>query len=187
MKLRLLLAGVSAAGTLAGGHAASTPAPAAVTPVASATTAATAADCDAGAWHTDGISVQGRPDNFQPTATYIWHDATGWHLRTSGANDEAHVFSGHVTLRGGSLTNVQKVRDEADDRLLQQGNTVYYRFVTYQAVDGFDFRVSGCSAAEREVLAFGARYDGAADANRVTVGDQGRHPERDPFYVVRSL
>jgi hypothetical protein len=188
MKLRLLMAGISAAGTLAGGHAATAPAPATpvvATPVAGST--ATANDCDAGAWHTDGISVQGRPDNFQPTATYIWHDAGGWHLRTSGANDRAHVFSGRVKLHGGTFTAVRKVRDEAGDRVVQQGATIYYRFVTYKAVDGFDFRVSGCSAAEHEVLAFGARYGGSADANRVIVGDQGRHPERDPFYVTRSL
>lgn len=187
MKLRLLMAGVSAAGTLASGHAATAPAatPAQATPVAGTTAAA--ADCDAGAWHTDGISVQGRPDNLQPTATYIWHDAAGWHVRTSGANDKPHVFSGRVTVRGGSFTSVQKVRDERDDRVYQDGNTIYYRFVTYQAVDGFDFRVSGCSSAEREVLTFGASYDGAPDANRVIVGDRGRHPGRDPFYVVRSL
>lgn len=188
MKLRLLMAGLSAAGTLAGGHAASAPAaPATATPVATTTTTASSSDCDAGAWHTDGISVTGRPDNFRPTATYIWHDATGWHLRTSGANDKVHVFSGRVTVRGGSFTSVEKVRDEADDRVVQQGGTIYYRFVTYRAVDGFDFRVSGCSAAEHEVLAFGARLDGAADATRVIVGDQGRHPERDPLYVTRSL
>jgi hypothetical protein len=186
MKLRLLMAGISAAGTLAGGHVATAPPATATTPVATAT-ASTAADCDAGAWHTDGISVQGRPDDVQPTATYIWHDSGGWHLRTSGANDKPHVFSGRVTVRGGTFTAVQKVRDESGDRVVQQGDTVYYRFVTYKAVDGFDFRVSGCSTAEREVLAFGARYDGAADANRVIVGDWGWHPERDPFYVVRSL
>lgn len=188
MKLRLLMAGISAAGTLAGGHAATAPPPATTAPAVSTTAAtAAAADCDAGAWRTDGISVQGRPDNLQPTATFVWHDAAGWHLRTSGANDKAHVFSGRVTVRGGSFTALQKVRDEADDRVVQRGDTIYYRFVTYQAVDGFDFRVSGCSAAEHEVLAFGARYDGAADANRVIVGDQGRHPESDPFLVTRSL
>ena len=189
MKLRLLMAGISAAGTLAGGHVASAPTAAPAAPVASttATTTVASTDCDAGAWHTDGISVQGRPDNLQPTATYIWHDAAGWHVRTSGANDKPHVFSGRATVRGGSFTSVQKVRDERDDRVYQDGNTIYYRFVTYQAVDGFDFRVSGCSSAEREVLAFGARYDGAPAANRVIVGDRGRHPGRDPFYVVRSL
>jgi len=197
MKLRLLLGGISAAGSLLAAHPslpaapAATAAPAAGSAVAAATmsvsTAGAAADCDAGAWHTDDISVQGRPDAFAPTATYIWHDATGWHLRTSGANDKAHLFSGRVTLRGGSFTGVQKVRDERDDHLYFDGNTIYYRFVTYGAVDGFDFRVSGCSAAEAETLVFGARYDGAADVNRVIVGDQGRHPERDPFEVVRSL
>jgi len=188
MKLRLLGAlGTTAAGLFAAHPQAAPPPATTTTPVAGTSTTAPATDCDAGAWHTDDISVQGRPDNTQPTATYIWHDSGGWHLRTSGANDKPHVFSGRVTLRGGTFTSVQKVRDERDDRVSQDGNTIYYRFVTYQAVDGFDFRVSGCSAAEHEVLAFGARYDGSADANRVTVGDQGRHPERDPFYVVRSL
>ena len=151
MKLRLLMAGISAAGTLAGGHVATASPVATQTPVAgtSTTTAtatttttttatATAADCDVGAWHTDGISVQGRPDNLQPTATFVWHDAGGWHLRTSGANDKAHLFSGRVTVRGGSFTAVQKVRDEADDRIVQSGDTIYYRFVTYRAVDGFE-------------------------------------------------
>jgi hypothetical protein len=203
MKLRLLMAGVTAVGSLVAAHPSAAPT-ITTTPVASttspapntappapavpaATTASAAADCDAGAWHTDGISVQGRPDNLQPTATYVWHDATGWHLRTSGANDKAHLFTGRVVLRGGTFTAVQKVRDERDDRLYVVGDTVYYRFVTYGAVDGFDFRVSGCTPAEAETLAFHDRYDGSLDAGKIVVGDQGRHPEADPFYVVRSL
>ena len=185
MKLRLLGALGSVAAGLFAGHPQASPPPVATTstPVASIT----ASDCDAGAWHTDDISVQGRPDSLQPTATYIWHDSSGWHLRTSGANDKPHLFSGRVTLRGGTFTSLQKVRDERDDHVYQDGSTIYYRFVTYQAVDGFDFRVSGCSTAEQERLVFGARYDGAADANKVDVGDRGRHPESDPFLAVRSV
>ncbi len=187
MKIRLLGAlGTAAAGLFAAHPQAAPPPPSTSTAPAASTAVATAADCDAGAWHTDGVSVQGRPDNIQPTATYIWHDAAGWHLRTSGADDKPHVFSGRVTVRGGTFTAVQKVRDESDDRLYVAGDTIYYRFVTYRAVDGFDFQVSGCSPAEQERLAFGARYDGAADANRVIVGDQGRHPGSDPFLVLRS-
>ncbi|HEX6488065.1 MAG TPA: hypothetical protein VF137_04200 [Candidatus Dormibacteraeota bacterium] len=189
MKLRLLGALGTAAAGLFVAHPQAAPPPAPTTTPVAATSASTntSADCDAGAWHTGDISVQGRPDNFQPTATYIWHDAGGWHLRTSGANDKPHVFSGRVTLRGGTFTNVEKVRDERDDHLEVDGNTIYYRFVTFAAVDGFDFRVSGCSNAEQERLVFGDRYDGAADAGKVDVGDHGRHPDSDPFVVVRSL
>ena len=195
MKILLGALGSAAAGLLA--VSAAPAAPTAILnakPLANTTTGSAAAspapsgpDCDAGAWRTAGITVEGRPENLNPTATYIWHDASGWHLRTSGANDKPHLFSGRVTLRGGSFTGVQEVRNERDDHVRVDGDTIYYRFVTYRAVDGFDFRVGSCSTSERQRLTFAARCDRSLSTAKVDVGAQGRHPASDPFQVVRSL
>jgi hypothetical protein len=161
-----------------------------VTPAAGVVAAVAGATCDAGAWQTGGISVEGRPDRFDAGdrgATYLWHDSSGWHLRTTDQTDKAHVYSGRIALSAGGFTGVQGVSLERGDRYQVDGRNLYYRFVTYRGVDGLDFHLAGCSPAAPEELAFRLRYDRALDANRVIVGDRGRHPKSDPFTVVRSL
>lgn len=171
-----------------------TPAANVVTPAsasnpASASTPATTA-CDAGAWKADDISVEGRPDGFDAGdrgATYLWHDAGGWHLRTTDHTNSPHLYSGRIVLSTGQFAGVQGIRLEDADKFRVYGETLYYRFVTYNGIDGVDFHVGDCSPRVAQALTFHLRYDGALDANRVIVGDKSRHPEHDPFVGIRSL
>lgn len=171
------LANVSSAsgsGTAAGGSAAPS----------------SAAACDAGAWRTNDISVEGKPDGFDAGdggATYVWHDSDGWHLRTTDKTASPHVYSGRMVLSSGHFLDVNGIRLEDQDEFRVVGDTLYYRFVTYDGIDGLDFRVAGCSPAEHQALTFHLRHDGSLDAARVIVGDAGRHPESDPFTAVRSI
>lgn len=151
---------------------------------------ASATLCDSGSWRADDVSVEGAPDRLDAGdrgATYLWHDAAGWHLRTTDQTNSAHVYSGRIVLSTGQFLDVEGVRLESDDHFRVYDGVLYYRFVTYKGIDGLDFRVGDCAPGERQALTFHLRYDGALVTNRVIVGDRGRHPESDPFTAVRSL
>ncbi len=154
---------------------------------------AAAARCDDGRWAgPDGVSVEGRPDGFgagEEGATYIWHDAEGWHLRTTDQTGGAHHYSGTIALSAGaSFTEYRLIGAEPDDRLSVDGRGVlHYDLVTYRGLDGFDFRVSACDRDRRhEALGFRVLYDGRPVAIRVDLGDRVQHPRSADFRVRRT-
>lgn len=174
-------------------HAAAPPTPAGTT-VAAPAPSATCAD---GSWvGPDGISVQGRPDRIDAGdrgAAYLWHDAGGWHLRTTDATPGAHHYSGSIAASPGvRFTSFAPVRNEKDDRVWVTGdNVLHYSLTTYRGVDGFNFRVSAClPAAElhNETLRFSMDYNGREDdPSRIDLGDSKRHPDSANFEVRRAL
>ncbi len=165
----------------------------AVTGVADASTAAPAvpvAACADGPWHVAGAPVEGRPVDFEhgdPGRTYLWHDGTGWHLRTTDTVPVAHHYTGSVAASSGAaFADVDKVRLDPGDRLWVDHGTLYYDFTTYTGVDGIDFRVTACDAARTsEQLRFTLRKGGAADAGLVDLGPGRAHPGSDPFTATR--
>ena len=187
------LAGI---GSTAGGiayHAAS-PATSAVLAAAPVSATAAAPTCDDGRWHgPDGINVEGRPDRFDAGdsgAAYIWHDATGWHLRTTDAARGAHHYTGTITASpGASFSAVRPVRDERDDHVWTTAdNVLHYDLTTYRGIDGFDFRVSACAADRaHEALRFSLDYDGREqDRARIRLGDAKQLPPAATFSVWRD-
>src|SRR5215472_10313927 len=179
MKIKLLAALATAAGGIGTAIGAGSPAAAPLSATPAAAVASSNTECDAGAWRADDISVEGAPDGFDAGdhgATFIWHDGAGWHLRTTDKTDSRHVYSGRIVLSTGSFRNVEGVQLEQDDHYRVDGRTLYYRFVTYNAIDGLDFRVGDCAPGARQALAFHLRYEGQLDKTRVIVGDQGKHP-----------
>lgn len=79
---------------------------------------------------------------------WLWHDAGGLHLRTT-TRGLPHQFSGVIRTRERArFFDVDGVRleDRAGnhDREVQTDNdTIRFRFVTYDGVDGIDFRLDG--------------------------------------------
>ena len=174
--------------------------PPAAAPIAPAgTTAATPAaspTCADGRWvGPDGTSVQGRPDRIDAGdrgAVYLWHDSTGWHVRTTDASPGAHRYSGSVAASPGArFTAFAPVRNEKDDRFWVTGdNVLHYALTTYRGVDGFNFRVSACLPqveARKEALRFSMDYNGREDdPARIDLGDSKRHPDSATFEVRRA-
>src|SRR5262245_62175678 len=73
------------------------PAPPCASSPAPTTAAAAAAACTDGHWP---ASVQGVPTLFHAGGSagdYVWHDATGWHLRVTHRGASRVVFSGRIT------------------------------------------------------------------------------------------
>ena len=167
-------------------------------PPTGTTSAAPAAsvDCADGRWvGPDGISVQGRPDRIDAGdrgAVYLWHDSTGWHVRTTDASPGAHHYSGSIAVSADArFTAFAPVRNEKDDHVWVTGdNVLHYALTTYRGVDGFNFRVSAClprADVQKETLRFSMDYNGREDdPARIDLGDSKRHPDAATFEVRRA-
>ena len=112
----------------------------AATPTASTVAAATAA-CTDGHWP---ASVQGVPTAWHvggAAGDYVWHDATGWHLRVTHRGTGKVVFSGRI-VSSAPITSAVAVHLEGSDSFALSADklTLTYRFTNYGKVDGLNFR-----------------------------------------------
>ena len=191
-------AGIGSAGFGIASHASAPSVPAAVPATLTAATHPVVAQpnsCDDGRWHgPDGINVEGRPDHFDAGdsgAAYLWHDATGWHLRTTDAAEGAHHYTGTIAASpGASFSDLRPVRNERDDHLwVSGGHLLHYDFTTYRGVDGFDFRITACAGdRQHEALRFTMDYNGREqDTARIKLGDRKQHPPAATFTVAREV
>ncbi len=152
----------------------------AATPAAVATDGSSATACTAGAWP---AAVQGMPAVHAGSAAgdYLWHDATGWHLRVTHVGTAGITFSG--TIRANQKLHVTGFRLERGDafRVSADGLSVSYRFVNHGALDGLNF-TTACATR----LGVSGRMSGALlPVRRIWVGHAGRHPLQNPFVIVR--
>ena len=152
----------------------------AATAPAGASDGASTTACTGGAWP---FSVQGMPPLHagSPAGDYIWHDATGWHLRVTHVGSYGVGFSG--TIRANKPLHVKGYALETGDTFTVSADrlTVTYRFRNYGHLDGLDFTTE-CATR----LAFGGRMNGALlPVRRIWVGHAGRHPLQNPFAVLR--
>ena len=151
------------------------------TQVATAATTDDTTGCDTGSLPS---VVRGAPARFEaglPRGYWVWHDATGWHLRVTHATNQELVFAGTVTATR-PLT-ATRVRDERHDvvALSADHRTAAFRFTNYGAVDGVDL-VAHCAGR----VSFSLWVDGHRIAtDRIMLGRTQSHPARNPFSVVR--
>jgi hypothetical protein len=152
---------------------------AASSPTATTTTATAA--CTDGHWP---VSVQGRPTILRsggPAGDYIWHDATGWHLRVTHPNPIRRVFTGRITAS--APMTVTPFRTEGGDSIALSADklTITYWFFNFGRVDGLDFR----TACAHRVTFSGSMAGSRLPASRVWLGYRNRHPLENPFVIVR--
>lgn len=153
---------------------------AAAPPTAAVTDGSTSTACAGGRWP---ISVQGMPTVHAGSAAgdYLWHDATGWHLRVTHAGTLAVGFSG--TIRANKPIHVRAFRLEAGDRFTVSADrlSVTYRFVNHGRLDGLDLTTE-CATR----LGVSTRLNGSLlPVRRIWLGHYGRHPLQNPFVVLR--
>jgi hypothetical protein len=164
--------------TLLSANAASSVAAATATPA----TAACNATTDDGAWP---VYVDGRPpglDAGDAPADYVWHDATGWHVRITHQNDHHQVWSGVLTTAG-TFSDVDAAKLEKNDflRISPDKHTIAFRFNNFGGIDGLDFRTH-CA----DGIHFNLRADGApVNPTEVVIGHGDRNPPQVPFVVRR--
>ena len=129
-------------------------------------------------------AMAARPDGFHPgdpVGVYIWHRAGvdhGWHLETTDPKGTgSHTYTGTLTTDG-KFADVQLVRPEKDDSATIDGSgNLDYSFVTYDGIDGVDFRDPGGTQ-----ITFTLYLDGQLmSATEINLGDNSHHPSVNPF------
>ena len=137
------------------------------------------ARCDEGHWP---ATVQGRPSSFTVGGRpgyYVWHDSRGWHLRTTTPQRSAHHFTGTI-VSSGDIEAIRQYHDEGRDSVTVSGHRMTFSFVTYNGVDGIDFRV-GCT----ESVGFSLEAAGRRVPTwRIWLGHDG-HARANPFTIHR--
>jgi hypothetical protein len=154
----------------------------AATTVGAATTTTTTVACDEGRWP---ASVQGQPASFVAGARagdYIWHNATGWHLRFTHPGSARVIFSG--TIVANAPLTVVPYRLEGSDTfaLSADHKTLTYRFTNYGRIDGLDFR----TACASRLWIKGSMAGVKLPTGRIWIGRAGRHPLQNPFVILRN-
>ena len=183
--------GATGTGTAPAGPTSADPVSAGAAP-AGPTTAGTAATdpgtgpaeptCGLGRWD---ARVQGAPIGFaggDRAGDYLWHDATGFHLRVTHRGDRKDVFTGVITSN--RKLALRPVRLEGRDAVTLSADrySIQFRFYDYGHVDGIDF---GTDCATRLVVG-DLRVDGARlSAGRVYLGQRQAHPAQVPFQLTR--
>ena len=176
--LRPLAAGLLAVSALTLGML--TPVAASASSAPATATATTEPACP-GHWP---ASVQGQPTVLHAGARagdYIWHDATGWHLRVTHASSNTLVFSGRITAS--APMRVAPFHLEGGDSIALSADrlTITYRFYNHGRVDGLDFR-TGCA---RRLTFAGSAAGTKLPIGRIWLGHFGRHPLENPFVLIR--
>jgi hypothetical protein len=131
--------------------------------------------------------VQGRPDSFDAGdrgGVYLWHDASGWHLRVTHATDDKAAFTGIIRSKS-TVSNVQPVQLEQNDKVKvkvdKAEHVIAFRFLNYGHIDGVDW-TAPCARA----LRFSFKRGGQKLTSTVFLGDKKVHPKHDPFAVKRA-
>ena len=150
--------------------------------------------CPDGRWiGPGGIDVDGRPsfDAGDTGAAYIWHDDSGWHLRTTDAVSTPHHYTGTIAVSpDAAVTSLRAVQLERDDHVWRTGdNVIHYDFTTHTGIDGLDLTVSSCDPSHRsETLRFHLVDNGyTQDPARIKLGPNKVHPPSADFSVQRSV
>jgi len=130
-----------------------------------------------------GAIADGNPDIDldSPTGYYIWHNDSGFHLRTHGPNAR-HGFVARLHTDG-TFEDVDVVRLEERDsvQVLDGGHELLIEFHTFDFTDGVNFRING-----GDHLRFALRLDGRLiSPERIFLGPNGDHPDDNPFVVDR--
>jgi hypothetical protein len=150
--------------------------------------------CPDGRWvGPAGVDVEGRPnfDAGDSGAAYIWHDGSGWHLRTTDAVNTPHHYTGTIAVSSDAyVTSLRAVRLEPSDHVWEtRDNVIHYDLTTHTGVDGLDFTVSSCDGNHRnETLRFDLVYNGyRQDPARIKLGPGRQHPPAADFSVQRTV
>ena len=170
------------AGPTAGLASASTTTTAAAKPVAAVSS--TAAACDRAPWE---LKVQGRPRSFDGGdrgGVYLWHNATGFHLRVTHRTNERVVFTGVLT--SSAPMRMEPVRLEKGDyvHLSNDHRTIRFAFANHGHVDGINFHTDCARRLTVSHLRAGLHQ---LPTGRVYLGATKAHPAHVPFLVHRIV
>ncbi|HEV8401837.1 MAG TPA: hypothetical protein VGQ31_02245 [Candidatus Limnocylindrales bacterium] len=152
-----------------------------------ATTGATQAvtgttTCDEGRWP---VSVQGQPLAFHAGARagdYLWHSATGWHLRVTHPGSTRVSFSGSVVSNAPMTVTGYRLERGDSFTLSADKLTLTYHVADFGHIDGIDFR----TACATRLRIKGSMSGTKLPVGRIWIGRAGHHPLQNPFVILRN-
>jgi hypothetical protein len=129
--------------------------------------------------------TQGAPVTYKSggrAGDYLWHNATGWHLRVTHVSSRRLVFSGRIV--SDRPLSVSGYKRESGDRFVLSDDklTITYRFANHGRIDGLDFRTACASRLWFKGSMAGVKLP----VGRIWVGRAGHHPLQNPFVILRN-
>jgi len=131
--------------------------------------------------------VQGRPAGINPkttSATYMWHDGNGWHIRVTHRTTNLKSFSGQITTTG-TFSKAKPVHLEKNDTFAVSSDqkVITFVFKNYGRIDGLNF-YTRCAPS----ITFAFQSDGKTQPpKRIVVGHNSTRPQNNPFTISRVL
>lgn len=139
-----------------------------------------------------GFSPAGRPEKVDHRGPniYLWRAMDGFHLKTTGKNQDRSTLSGEIRVDGGKFVNVRNLEGLEGGGRKRQKNVdvgwispekkiIRFKFVTAGLEDGFNFDVEGDNAE----VSFDLNVDGTGEARRIHIGKRGEHPPGMKFLI----
>ncbi len=117
-----------------------------------------------------------------PRSYFVWHDAHGWHLRST-TEKVKHQFKGHIEVEGGTIEKIHSYKLEKTGELADQWKLdsskhgVKFDFETDGGIDGINFHVS----KDAKSIRFKLLIDGKEQTEHIHIGRAGHHPKDNPF------
>ena len=158
----------------------------------SATALAATAAADEPKYKTEDLSPVGKPEGFKKglSSRYaIWHDAEGWHVRTTAGDKGPHAFAGNIEIIGGKMAALSTIgvegasakKKEADTGIWNPQKTVFKFTLKTGAghTDGFDLKLTDPATTLKFTLTIG----GDEAPGKVFIGAKGAHPKAATFYL----
>ncbi len=139
----------------------------------------------------ENVNAEGRPKFSVGSGAHmhcaIWHDGSGWHVRTTSPRTSAHQFSIVMQIQDGKVgtlkpTNAEKKATKtvpADYGTWNKERT-QFQFVLSTAKngeDGFDFDLSEDATS----IKFTVKIDGRDATDAIIIGSKSGHPARSTF------
>lgn len=138
----------------------------------------------------EDVNPAGKPEGFkagQSERYAVWHDADGWHVRTTAGAKGVHAFKGTLEIAGGKMVSLQPVAVEGKGAKRPdvgtwnpQGTVFEFTLNTSKGhTDGFDLKVSEHATA----IKFSLTVGGEEAPKKVFIGAKGEHPKASAFYL----
>ena len=131
--------------------------------------------------------VQGTPHDFAAGARggdYLWHDASGFHLRVTHRGDHRAVYTGVITASAPMRIDPVKLEKGDVAKLSADHRTLTFAFADYGRIDGVNFHTDCASSLRVDRLHVG---NANLPSDRVYLGAYRTHPKAIPFTVHRHL
>ena len=154
----------------------------AATEGATTTSTTMATTCDEGRWP---ASTQGQPLAFHAGARagdYLWHSATGWHIRLTHPGSSRVTFSGTIVSNRPMTVSGYKLERGDSFTLSADKLTLAYHVANFGHIDGLDFR----TACATHLRIKGSMSGAKLPVGRIWIGRGGHHPLQNPFVILRN-